>query len=166
MDLLDRFLGYDVWVTRVLLDACDGLTDEQLDGEFDIGLHTVRTTFDHLIFNIEVWTDEMDGLPARIGPGERERRGTIADLRRRFDAASEHIVKVSLPIAARGGWDETWLDTLDEPPNEKSFGGTIAHVLTHNTHHRAHVLYMLRLLGVTDLPDTDVLYWEWVTRKP
>jgi uncharacterized damage-inducible protein DinB len=163
MDLLDRLLGYDAWATSVVLDACDRLRDEQLDREFDIGLHTVRTTLDHVIFNIEVWADQMDGLPALTGAGDRPRRGSVADLRRRLDAATGHLAAVALPIAAQGAWDATWHDTLDDPPSAKSFGGTIAHVLTHNTHHRAHALYMLRLLGVTDLPDTDVLYWEWLT---
>jgi uncharacterized damage-inducible protein DinB len=163
MDLLDRLLGYDAWVTGVLLDACGGLSEEQLDREFDIGLRSVRTTLDHVIFNIEVWTDLMDGLPPRTGPGERPRRGSIAELRERLGAATGHLAAVARPIAAKGAWDATWHDTLDDPPSDKTFGGTIAHVLTHNTHHRAHVLYMLRLLGVTGLEDTDVLYWEWLT---
>jgi uncharacterized damage-inducible protein DinB len=163
MDLLDRFLGHDAWVTRVLLDACEGLSDEQLDREFDIGLRSVRTTLDHMIFNMQVWTDRMDGLPARVGAGERARRGSIADLRARLDTAAGRFAQVARRVAADDDWDGTWPDTLEDPANEKSFGGTIAHVLVHNTHHRAHVLYMLRLLGVTELPDTDALYWEWLT---
>jgi len=49
---------------------------------------------------------------------------------------------------------------LDDPPAEKTFGGAIAHVLTHSMHHRAQVLHMLRRLGVGDVPEGDVLSWE------
>ncbi len=46
---------------------------------------------------------------------------------------------------------------------EKTFfggGGGITHILTHSMHHRAQVLYMLRRVGVVDLPEGDVLSWE------
>ena len=32
--------------------------------------------------------------------------------------------------------------------------------IIHSMHHRAQLLYMLRLLGLTDLPEGDVLSWE------
>jgi uncharacterized damage-inducible protein DinB len=35
-----------------------------------------------------------------------------------------------------------------------------AHVLTHSMHHRAQVLYVLRQLGPTGLPEGDGLSWE------
>ena len=40
------------------------------------------------------------------------------------------------------------------------FGGTITHVITHNMHHRGEVLHMLSRLGLTDLPEGDLLSWE------
>jgi uncharacterized damage-inducible protein DinB len=63
-------------------------------------------------------------------------------------------------VADRNGWDERFVDTLDDPPAEKSFGGAIAHALTHSMHHRAQLLYMLRKLGLKTLPEGDVLSWE------
>ena len=52
------------------------------------------------------------------------------------------------------------MDTLDSPPAEKTYGGAIAHVITHSMHHRAQLLYMLRRLGLEGLPEGDVLSWE------
>lgn len=60
--------------------------------------------------------------------------------------------------------DELYLDVLDEPPTPKSFGGTIAHVITHNMHHRAELLHMLGRFGVPNLPEGDVLVWEMLAR--
>jgi uncharacterized damage-inducible protein DinB len=57
-------------------------------------------------------------------------------------------------------WDDRWLHVLDSPPKEKTYGGAIAHVITHSMHHRAQVLYMLRRLGLTGLPEGNVLSWE------
>lgn len=155
MDLLDRLLGHDVWTTRQLLLLCQPLTDAELDREFDIAHRTVRTTFEHIIRNVEVWSDLMSGRPIRAKQGQ-----SVSTLTARLDRAAHDLAAVSKAVAARDGWDERWLDTLDSPPTEKTYGGSIAHVMTHSMHHRAQLLYMLRLLGVAELPEGDVLSWE------
>ena len=161
MDLLDRLLGHDAWTTRRLLDHCLALNDEQLDRKFDIGPGTVRATLAHIIRNVEAWTDLMNGAPLRAAGGN-----SIPDLTARLDCAAADLAVRARDVAARGAWDELWVDVLDDPPTEKTFGGAIAHVLTHGMHHRAQALYMLRRLGVEGLPEGDVLSWEHQARAP
>ena len=159
MDLLDRLLEHDAWTTRQLLDRCRALSDDQLDRPFDIGHRTVRATLQHIIFNMEAWCAVMLGattLPPRP-PREGESLSSLAD---RLSRAAGDLAEVAHAVRARDGWDERWLDVLDSPPTEKTYGGAIAHVLTHSMHHRAQVLYMLRQLGLTGLPEGDVLSWE------
>ena len=74
MDLLDRLLGHDEWTTQQLLLICRGLTDEQLDRQFDIGLKTVRLTLRHMIYNIEGWTDLLSGTSHGRIPRFKRRR--------------------------------------------------------------------------------------------
>jgi uncharacterized damage-inducible protein DinB len=57
-------------------------------------------------------------------------------------------------------WDELWLDVLDNPPRQKTYGGAVAHVLTHSHIHRGEILHMLSRLGVPNLIEGDVLSWE------
>ena len=156
MDLLDRLLGHDAWTTRQLLLRCGELSDEQLDGAFDIGHRTVRATFVHIIYNMEVWSSLMSGRPV---PG-RSAGNSISSLIGRLEKAADDLAKVATDVSRRNGWDERWLDVLDDPPQEKSYGGAIAHIITHSMHHRAQLLYMLRRLGLKDLPEGDVLSWE------
>lgn len=159
MDLLDRLLGHDAWTTRQLLLLCRELTDEQLDREFDIAHRTVRATFDHVIYNVEAWTDLMNGRPIRAGRGQ-----SVSELIARLDSAADDLAGTSKTIAQDNRWDEQWVDPLDG--KERSYGGCIAHVITHSMHHRAQLLYMLRLLGVDGLPEGDVLSWEKQEKKP
>ncbi len=63
MDLLDLLLDHDHWATARLLELSRGLTDAQLDREFDIGHRTLRATFEHMIFNVKSWTAIMAGQP-------------------------------------------------------------------------------------------------------
>jgi uncharacterized damage-inducible protein DinB len=160
MDLLDRLLGHDAWTTRQLLLRCRGLTDEQLDRPFDIGHRTVRATLLHIIRNVEVWSDLMSGQPVRPGSGEQPDDRSVPAMIARLDRAAADLARLARAVAERGGWDERFVDVLDRPPVEKTYGGGIAHVITHSMHHRAQVLYMLRQLGVEGLPEGDVLSWE------
>jgi uncharacterized damage-inducible protein DinB len=159
MDLLDRLLGHDAWTTRQLLRRCRDLTDEQLDREFDIGHRTVRATFLHILRNMEGWAHLMTGLPVRAKSVQFE-DGNVTAMTDRLDRAAANLARVARAVAERNGWDERFLDTMDEPPTEHSYGGGIAHVITHSMHHRAQVLYLLRKLGLEGLPEGDVLSWE------
>jgi uncharacterized damage-inducible protein DinB len=148
-------LGHDAWTTRQLLLLAQPLSDEQLDRDFDIGHRTLRTTFEHLIRNMEVWTDLMAGITVRPAGGR-----SVETLIQRLDGAAADLARVARDLRDREGWDEHFLDILDDPPREKSFGGGIAHLITHSMHHRAQLLYMLRRLGINNLPEGDVFSWE------
>jgi uncharacterized damage-inducible protein DinB len=160
MDLLDRLLGHDAWTTRELLRRAEGLEDEALDRTFDLGHGSVRATLLHLVRNMEVWSDLMAGVPVRENANDLPEGRSVAGLRARLDRAAADLATLARDVARRDAWDETWLDVLDDPPARKTYGGAIAHVITHSMHHRAQVLALLRRLGVSDLPEGDVLSWE------
>lgn len=160
MDILDRLLGHDAWTTRQLLLRCHALTDEQLDQDFDIGHRSLRRTLLHIIRNMEVWTDLIASQPIRSDPGTESSGRSVSGLINRLDVVAEELALVASRIVREGGLDELFVDSLDDPPAKKSYGGAIVHVLTHSMHHRAQVLYLLRRLGVQDLIEGDVLSWE------
>jgi len=154
-DLLDRLLEHDAWTTRQLLEICATLPDEQLDHEFDIGHRSLRATLHHIISNMEIWSLLMAGEPI-----QQETAQSISGMLRRLTVAETRLQKIARKVKADNGWDNVWVDHLDDPPREKTFGTALAHVITHSMHHRAQVLYMLRLSGVEPLPEGDVFSWE------
>jgi uncharacterized damage-inducible protein DinB len=156
-DLLDRLLEHDAWTTRRVLKLAAKLTVEQLDQEFDLGHRTVRETAQHMIGNIEVWTDLMAGRPIRQPPAAA---GSIHELQRRFEAAYRDFARLARELRDRHQLDEMYVDVLDQPPQQKSYGGTILHVITHDHMHRAEILHMLERLGIQGLIEGDVLSWE------
>lgn len=160
MDLLDRLLRHDAWTTGLLLDRCAELRDDELDRELGMGWGSVRGTLAHIIRNMEAWSGLMDGSITRRNQLPAVKRMTLEEMRTMLDRASDRLARVSRGVAARDGWDELWTDSLDDPPTRKTYGGAIAHVITHSMHHRAQVLHMLRRLGLKDLPEGDVLSWE------
>ena len=157
MNLLERLIGHDTWTTRRLPELSGTLTDEQLDREFDIGHGNVRKTFDHMVWNVECWTDLMRGDVVRCRPSGCQ---SIRELMARFDRASMQFTRFAREVSAEGRLDERFSDTLDDPPQLKSVGTTIVHVATHGMHHRAQLLIMFRQLGVPNLPEGDALSWD------
>jgi uncharacterized damage-inducible protein DinB len=158
MDILDRMLGHDAWTSREMLRRCQRLSDEELDRKFEIGHGSLRATFVHIIWNIEVWTDLMCERPVRARPGKEAE--TIPRLIERLEAAA-----VEFALTARLARDEGWLDdefadTVETPPKMHTFGGAIVHLVTHSMHHRAQILNMMRQLGMKDLMEGDALSWE------
>jgi uncharacterized damage-inducible protein DinB len=157
MDLLDRLLQHDAWTTGRVLDFVQALPDEQLDQKFDVGHGTIRETLRHMVGNIEVWMDLMAERPVRDGPqGPRD----AAALRKRFEAGYAEFGALARKLRDGGRLNEQYPDVLDKPPRQKSFGGTILHVITHNHQHRAELIHLLARQGVTGLIEGDVLSWE------
>lgn len=156
MNLLDRLLGHDEAATRELLTICLSLSDEQMDREFDAGWVTLRRTFNHMISNIEVWTDLMMERTVRTG----ERGVSTRELLDRLHASYTEFAGFARKIEREGRLDDLWTDVLDQPPRQKSYGGAIGHVITHNMHHRAEAQHMLHRLGMTNVPEGDLMGWD------
>ena len=157
MDILDRLLGHDSWSTRQLLLACQTLPDELLDQEFAIDHRSLRATFAHLIVNMETWTDLICEREVS------ERSGcTVTQLLQRHSVISREFAQVARTVARDQRYDDCFIDTLDNPPRRKTFGGAIGHVITHNMHHRAQLMFLMEKVGINEHIEGDLLTWESV----
>jgi uncharacterized damage-inducible protein DinB len=78
----------------------------------------------------------------------------------RHERSCAGFASLARRIRDEGRFDESYVDTLDDPPTSKTLGGTIVHVITHNMFHRGEALHILQRLGVADLPEGDALSWE------
>ena len=154
MDLLDRLLQHDHWATATLLDVSRGLTDGQLDQQFDVGHRTLRATFAHVIFNYEFWRRLMTGQPIERPPVDP----SLTTLIERHEQDHATFAAFSRRARDEHRLDETYFDHYDV---RKSLAGTILQVLLHNTEHRTEVLHMLERLGVPNLPEVDHGAWDY-----
>src|SRR5436190_14328903 len=71
MDLLERLLDHDRWMTLRFLELSRGLTDAQLDQPFDLGHQTLRATFAHIIGAIDFWVGLFTGQPVETELDDR-----------------------------------------------------------------------------------------------
>jgi len=155
MDLLDRLLGHDAWTTRQLLLACQPLSDELLDREFDIDHRSLRKTFVHIIDNMETWTDLLCERPVQTRTGD-----SVPELLDRLSVISREFANLARKVAREQRYDDCFLDTLDNPPRRKTFGSTIGHLITHSMHHRAQIMFLMEKVGIQEHVEGDLLSWE------
>jgi len=158
MDLLDRLLKHDAHTTRQLIDLCLPLPQEQLDQQFKLGLKTARATLIHIVDSMACWTDLMTAAqPMRPWIASDAGIQVISD---RFDKAAQDFHTFARQVGDENRFNDTFIDHLDQPPRHKTYGAGILHLTTHSMHHRAQLLFMLRQLGVENVPEGDAMGWE------
>ena len=163
MDLMDRMLEHDRWLSERLIDAAGTLPDDDLDRvvrdreplAFESDEPTVRGMLDRLVFTYDVWTAAVAGRAA-----VDDRDTSMDGLRRRLQASSGEFAEVIRGIRDRGEWDHAFVNTLRDPPETFTFGGMVAHVLTLQAARRSELIVALGGLGVQGLGYGDPVEWE------
>jgi AraC family transcriptional regulator len=164
MDLTDRLLEHDRWLTGRMLDAAASLTDEQLDAPMDLaeepilfldGDLTVRSILSRLVFTKEVWTAALKGAecPEPVD-------SSLSGLRGRLEAVDPEFLRIVRQVRDRGEWDAVFVDPTCDPPRSFTFGAMVAHVLTFQAYRRQLLLVALKRHGITDLGYGDPIEWE------
>lgn len=154
MDLLDRLLEHDAWATTELLTLCRGLSDAQLDREFDVGHRTIRETLAHQIPNYAFWTNLMTGQPAADWQGPNTLDALIAEHERGYAA----FANVARQVRDQGRLEDTF---SDRHGYSFTFGGTILMVVLHNEAHRADVIHIFARLGIPELANVELDHGLW-----
>lgn len=164
MNLTDRLIDHDLWLTRRLLEKATTLSAAQLDAPlakpehpvpFDGVEQTLRDVLMRLVFTKEVWVAAV--LGRKLAETQDQ---SAAGLLRRMEAAFGEFRALVQRVQAENLWDAEFVDLLCEPPERFTYGGMIAHVLTFAAYRRTVALQAMTRLGITDLGYGDPIEWE------
>jgi AraC-like DNA-binding protein len=164
MDLSDRLVEHDHWLTARLLENAAALPDDALDRpvrpgwvvhEFEGPEPDVRTMLERIVFTKEVWTAAIGGRD--IPP--RDARSIVA-LQARLAAVEPQFAALVRRIRDRNEWDDVFVDALCTPPVSFTLGSVVAHILTVGVVRRQAVIGALRELGARDVEARDPIEWE------
>ena len=167
-DLTERLVRHHLDRTRGLLEAAaalpaaalerplrPGFTVNWLEGEEP----TAALMAERLVGALEVWTAAVFGEPAP----DPARRG---DLPARLDRAGRAFTRFARGVRDRGAWDDAFVDALCEPPEQFTYGGVLAEVLTSGVVRREALAGVLAELGAElDPLDADPIIWERRSRR-
>jgi AraC family transcriptional regulator len=161
MDLTDRMIEHDLWLTRKLLDAAAQLPEDKLGESCDVTPGVPHdfpqerpSVLERLVSSKEISTAAIAGREAPSGAGR-----SLPELRERFERSGAEFAALVRDIRDRGAWDTAFVDAVCDPPETFTFGAMVAHVLTWSAHRRSVTIGALRRLGA-DTPSGDPIEWE------
>jgi AraC-like DNA-binding protein len=170
MDITDRLLDHDMWMTRRMLESAQKLTDEQLDAPvaapqnplpFESAEGTLREALNRLVFTKEVW---LAAVGRRPFPADQDK--SVVAMLQRLDSAFIEFAEVVRQVRDENRWDELFVDASCEPQESFSYGGMIAHVITFSAFRRSAALKILEKMGINDLGYGDPIEWERAVTSP
>lgn len=154
-DPVTVLLDFEDWATHRMFDACEPLSDADLDREFEMGIGTLRRTLMHDIGAMIGWTGVLTEGSPTFDPDFGSESPSIETLRRLHVEA----MKAFRAAAIAGSFDDVLKPERRGATHRFSRGGILVHVTTHSMHHRAQCLNMLRHVGVEGLPESSVFQW-------
>jgi AraC-like DNA-binding protein/uncharacterized damage-inducible protein DinB len=172
MDLFDRFSGNDSWHTKRLLEYAAKLTDEQLDrplpGATEIlpwreKTDSLRQILENIIWTKEVWVAALLGKTPKDGfdaTGTKPPDRTPARMLERLEQVDADFDRIFRQVGSRGAWDDEFIDALCEPPENFTYGGVFAHIMTFNAHRRIMAIDALRQFGINPKGFGDPMEYE------
>lgn len=156
MDPTALLVQHDLDDTRLLLDAAAGLPAQRYRQIRTAGAvvlpwdgpeESVAAVLHHLIRSKEVWLAAIEGADMPAAGADDP-----AALTTRLAAVGPRWLDTMREIDRRGGWGDTLIDALCDPPESFVLGSVIAHVLTYSAYRRQQVRYWLH----GDLPAETV----------
>ncbi|MGH2970818.1 MAG: DinB family protein [Gaiellaceae bacterium] len=154
MDLTDRLLEHDAWLTSRLLCAAERLPSAALEGPLPGSEETLGSMLERLVWTKEMWTAAVAGRPA-----PERRTDPPARLRARLAEAGSAFIEMVDDVRARGAWDTAFVDATCDPPESFTLGGMVSHVVEWTAHRRRLVVDALESRGV-EVAGADPLEWE------
>lgn len=156
-------LDHNAWATRVLIESCRDLSDEQFHQKFDIGVGSLHDTLRHVVGAMLRWADRIGERPLRttIEDGPLLRVDALLALLHQADAELRALAE---SLERADGWNTT-INFPNGVGGEFAFSkaAAIVHVLTHGAHHRAQAVHIRRRLGLAPLEfDLDAVEVELI----
>jgi uncharacterized damage-inducible protein DinB len=154
--ILEQFAAYNYWANKRITDAVNNLTDEQLHREITSSFSSIYKTLLHLWDVEDIWWQRMK-LTERTEWQSTTFTGSVVELSK------------SLVLQSKL-WKE-WIDLATEEALNSEFNYTnrknnnftqpisemLAHLFNHQSYHRGQLVTMLRQVGYTSIPNSDMI---------
>jgi uncharacterized damage-inducible protein DinB len=157
LQTLRTLVRYSDHANNLVLRSAVGLSNDQLDRLFDMGVGSLRKTLIHIVDGESVWLQRCQGNPEAKWPPQDEPRNVSAITEglqktyRERDAflatvREDDMARAMVYRDSRGGLFETTL------------GDMLLQLCIHSMHHRAQAVNMLRRVEGSP-PEVDYMVW-------
>lgn len=160
-ELLEQYTAYNLWANKTFSELFRREASMQLDRKVLSSFESIRKTAKHIHDAENVWRMRLEGISLNQWPGEENMEG---DLVFNFHESSDrfHQFISKQPIDYLAG--ECQFTNLQKKSYRMSVSGIVMHCMNHSTFHRGQLITMMRTMGMTEFPSTDLI--AYLRTKP
>jgi uncharacterized damage-inducible protein DinB len=158
---IQHLFAYTEWANKLILDAAEGLTDEQLRHDFQTSHGSIFGTLQHNAGAEWIWLERWKGVSPTLADWEarNEAQGNdLGNLRRSWEQTAEERRAFLHDLDEAQLAADFSYKQADGTPATLPLAGLMQHAVNHATLHRGQVMGMMRQLGVKP-PATDLLFY-------
>lgn len=154
--MLEQYAAYNLWANQRMVDAIANLSDEQINQQIESSFSSIYKTLLHLYDVENVWWQRVKLDESWQWPSEAF-TGSVLELGKNLLAQSKQW-KEWVDIATEAALQHEFIyknskkDQFKQPVSE-----ALHHLFNHQTYHRGQLVTMLRQVGVTTIPNTDLI---------
>ncbi|MGE0599559.1 MAG: helix-turn-helix domain-containing protein [Dehalococcoidia bacterium] len=166
VELIIRMLEHHLWVIQECIDRARTVPVAALDQEIAISVETtddsptIRSLLSRLVGQMAMWNESISNGEYDF---EIEKNEPLDSIESRLLEEGAKFLANARQFCDAGMLDETFVDALCDPPRVFTYGGMIAHVLTHAAHRRMLVVGALATAGATEVAYDPM---AWVALRP
>ena len=158
-EILGTYTSYNLWANKIILDLLEN-NSSLLDKEVKSSFTSLRKTAYHIWSAEEIWHKRLNGEspPSLPQPGN-----DFSEFSKQLSLRSQSFID---RVKEK---DETHFQTLCSYKDTRgnSYSNPqwqmIMHCMNHSTYHRGQIITLLRELGLTTIPPTDLIVYIRVT---
>jgi len=147
---LQQLFRHDLWANRLILDACAGLTPEQMDTSTEGTYGTILRTLFHLVASVDSYAARLVVRPRLLVNDDALPLPPFEVLRAVLATAGTELIEQAGSVSETRTVDVAG----DDGPRTIPAWIILVQAIDHGREHRTHIATMLTQLGI-EPPDMD-----------
>lgn len=153
-----QHLEFNAWANGRLIDTVRPLGDELFYRENKGSFPSIGKTTLHIWGSQYIWYRRMHGESVKQAPMVADPPSKEEILEGLSKSSHDFVTFIKSVDAALLESRYRYTNLRDEPCDD-TYEETLYHIVNHGTYHRGQLILMLREVGITSLPGTDLIHY-------
>jgi uncharacterized damage-inducible protein DinB len=156
-ETLLRNARYNAWANGMFLSTLHSLDDETLDKEIISSFSSIRKTVYHMWGAEDVWLQRLQHVEKPVWK-VLSFQGSFAEVCLMWAEASQGLISYISELPNDAALRSTIpVINMKGERFDDIIADVLLHVFNHATYHRGQIVTMLRQVGITTIPQTDLI---------
>jgi len=156
IDFVREYASYNYWSNQKICSVAEKLSYEQIHREIASSFPSIQKTLLHMWDAQSIWISRVEGVSLKEFPSAHF-SGTRVDVVKGLLFTSQKLKEIANEIENSSLHDFIEFSTMKGVRMKSELYQIFSHVFNHGTYHRGQLVTMFRQVGVTEIPNTDLI---------